>query len=320
MKKNSFYYYIHTFALLIVGVTMVFSNIGCCVECLQGGGKIENPMKKQQEVLVQKVNPQENKTGMILSFGKDTSKSVHNTINTIPAGGFKDLSVHYKIKRADGCPLGLDAIHTYFTAGPNMNFKSAGSDVYAGGSHKPGIGFQAGFRTVYRFSDKFSVVPGLLFKQNNASEEATISDGGPGEPGGGDPGISIVDKYSYNYLSAPILAQFNLTSNLTLSAGPELNYLLSAKVKSSTNYGGTDNKETRNITKESVKAGIGVQAGLKYEFPDSRWSMELVYDHRLSRLNKKPDDYPEYSPAWRMKSVQLGVKCRICDLVNGKKH
>jgi hypothetical protein len=321
MERNrNNYYHIRTFTLLIFVAAMMLLTTGCafCDVCPHGAGNVmrESNAKKHQEALAKKENASSNQKGVFLSFTEVKIENGQQALVNIPAGGYKDLSIHYNLPEDKQCPFGLESIHSYFSAGPTLNFKSAGSDVYPGGSHKPGVGFYAGFRTNYRFSDKWSVIPGILYKQNNASEEGTLYDG---EPGGGDPGISIVDKYSYNYLSVPILAQYSLTDNLKVSAGPEVNYLLKSKVKSTTSYGGDSHESKTDLTKNSVKLGVGVQVGLKYQIPDSRWALELNYDHRLSRLNKKEGTYGE-SPAWRMKSLQLGVKARICDLIKGPKH
>jgi hypothetical protein len=299
-------------ALIVIvslGLFMV-SFSGCCALCGccpgQRISKTDNPAKKTMEMLAaKKQDPQSTRVGLVRSFKEED--------------GIKDFSFRYIPEEGTGCSAAGQGPHTHMTAGPNINFKNAGGDVYEDGSHKPGIGFQAGFQTVYRFNEKFSVVPGILFKQNTAKEEAEIIDGG--EPPY-NTSYKIEDKYTFNYLSVPLLAQYNLTPTLSVSAGPEINYLVNARVKSSVSMAGNDHSEKRNISDESVRLGLGVQAGLKYEIPDSRWALELMYDHRLSRLNKKhPEGYPNYTvPGWHMKSVQLSAKTRICDLVRGPKH
>jgi hypothetical protein len=302
----------YSVALMALFVGASFLVTGCFCEsgkCYPPGGAHKKVNDKKRELMASNANVVSEKTGMLYSFGEEKNNEQNTT------AVYKDLSMHY-VPLDESCPFAPGSKHTYFTAGPNMNFKSAGDDVYAEGSHKPRLGFQAGFRVQYQVNEKLALVPGLLYKQNNAREQATIYDG---EPGGGDPGITIKDDYSFSYLSAPILGQYNFTDHLSVSAGPEVNYLLNAKVKTESTYGGGDpGRNTENITDDMVKLGLGVQLGVKYDIPDSRWSLELIYDHRLSRLNKKPDMYE--TPAWRMKSIQLGVKSRICDLVKGPKH
>lgn len=225
-----------------------------------------------------------------------------------------------KLIAGKSCPLGIRSISTEIIAGPNMSFKSSkeGDDVYGGNDHKhkAGAGFQLGMRSNLGFTDKFSVSPALLLKQNNASEKIKYTYTEPGSVS-----EESTDKYSYTSLSVPIVANYQVGKQVQVFAGPEFNYLLNASVKSKGGNGG-DNKE--NITKNSAKVGVGVQAGVKYKIPsgngNSPFGVQLLYEHRLSRLNKKnPDGYGNYnSPAWNMKGFQLGVTCSICELMKGR--
>lgn len=214
-------------------------------------------------------------------------------------------------------PLGIKGISTSIIGGPNLSFKSSKED-YGNTDHKhsPGAGVQLGVTMSCVFSEKFAVAPALIFKSNSATETLgqTI-----GEPGGGDPGNEIKSKYNYSYLSVPVMAQIKVNDQLTLMAGPELNLLLGATVKT-TGYGDTDKTDIKD---NSVKAGAGIQAGVKYNIPNSPIGIQLIYDHRLSRLNEKTTDYYPgggyETPAWNMKSIQLGVICELCELIKGKK-
>jgi hypothetical protein len=235
-----------------------------------------------------------------------------------PAPGLVD----YSKAREKRLPLGIKGITTSLFAGPNMCFKSSKEDYgNTDHKHKPGAGLQLGIGTKYIFSETFAVSTSLLFKQNNAKEVLKYST--TGEPGSTPGSQEYETKYSYSYLSAPILAEFKLSDQLTGMAGPELNYLLGASTKQN-GYGSGEDEKT-SITKSSVKFGAGVQLGLKYELPNSPLAIQLVYDHRLSRLNKKTESMDYYpggggggsyeTPAWNMKSIQLGIVCALCDLM-----
>lgn len=215
-------------------------------------------------------------------------------------------------KSAPVLPFGIKSIGTTVTAGPNLSFKSSKED-YGNSNHKhsPGAGFQVGVGSIIKFTDKVSFTPGLLFKQNNASEKLTYSTGGTG------PSYSSEAKYKYNWLSAPLLLNYQATEKLSIKAGPELNYLVKASAKI------TEESETNteDITDESQKLGVGAQVGLSYNLSeDGAWILSLLYDHRLSRLNKKDGGTGgNYEvPGWYMRSIQLGVTCSICNLL-GKK-
>jgi hypothetical protein len=210
-------------------------------------------------------------------------------------------------------PLGIKGVNTSIIASPNLSFKSSKEDYGSTDhKHKPGLGFQFGAGTTYMFTENFSVSTSLLFKHQAAKEVLSYSS--PGEPGSNPINEEYETKYSYNYLSAPILAEIKVADGLTAIAGPELNYLLS----SSASANGSDKV---SLTDNSVKFGVGAQVGLKYDIPNSPIAVQLIYDHRLSRLNKKSESMDYYpggnyeTPAWNMKSVQLGITCSICELM-----
>lgn len=203
-------------------------------------------------------------------------------------------------------PLPGEYFSTVITAGPNLSFKSS-KEEYGGsyGGHEPGIGMQLGVGTVLPFNNHFALAPSIRFSQKNASETFGYS-----EPGGS---VEYKDKYTYNYVGGMVLAQFRVSKNLSLVAGPEVNYLLSASMKSG-GSSGTGDKES--ITKSSARLGADILAGVKYDIPvangRSKWGLQLIYDHRLSRLNKKKDETGMEVPAYNVTGFQLGLAYNIC--------
>ncbi len=193
------------------------------------------------------------------------------------------------------------------TLGPTLNFKSSNEDYGGGyGEHEPGVGMQIGVGTALPFNKHWAIAPSLRYTQKNASEKLDYS-----APGGG--GTEYEDKYSYNYIGVPVLAQYRAGKRLSFVAGPEINYLLSASVK---NEGSNGSGEKQSITKDSQRFGLDILAGIKYEIPAgnkrSRLGLQLMYDHRLSRLNKKQDYNGNDIPAYHMKGFQLGLSYNIC--------
>jgi hypothetical protein len=214
-------------------------------------------------------------------------------------------------------PLGIKGMNTHIIAGPSMSFKSSKED-YGGTDHKSkaGLGFQFGIKSTFTFSEKFDVSSALILKKNTAGE--VLSYPTTGEPGSGST-QKYESKYNYTYLSVPLMAEVKLSDRFTAMAGPEVNLLMGANVKTS-GYGET---EKTDIKDNSVKTGFGLQAGVKYEIPGSPLIVQLIYDHRISRLNEKSSEYYPgggyETPAWKMKSVQIGIACSICSLLTGNK-
>lgn len=170
-------------------------------------------------------------------------------------------------KIIDGPKLG-EYFSTTLTAGPLLNFKSSNEEYGGGyGEHKPGVGFHIGIGTVLPFSQHWSVAPSLRFTQKNASEQMSYS-----EPGGSG-SMEYKDSYSYSYVGGTLLAQFRASKQISLVAGPEVNYLVAASVK---NGGSSGTGEKQSLNENSQKAGLDVLAGVKYEIPSkngrrSKW-------------------------------------------------
>ncbi len=295
----------------LIGVVVVALLIQSC--CTIGDGsvaacRIQKPKDYvfNETKLHPSVAGQANKTSpdeVMTGFSK--SEDVVETKVITNAATFPAMS-----KEGKKLPLGLQSISTNILAGPNLSMKRSSED-YGNLNHKsiPGIGYHVGVGLVLGFSKKVAVEPSLLVKHNTASEKLSYSNTG------GEPGPSTTDKYSYTYLSVPVHASIKASENLSILVGPELNYLLGANVK---NEGG--NKES--LTKNSIKLGLGLQAGLRLMLPKksgpSGMGLQLLYDHRLSRLNEKSYSYTgggssSEVPAWRMSSFNLAFIANLCE-------
>jgi hypothetical protein len=330
--------YLHDSRLLIAAAVIILLLESCCLHprYLEGAKRPCN-CKNDPELVKNKPLPVPVSNQGVLtdkpqqSVPADAKKEVLQPVQNSTAvytnsvlqeKKMEDLLLPRKISISEKkLPLGIKGISTSIIAGPTISFKSSKED-YGNTDHKhsPGAGIVLGIGTTYYFSEKFAVSTSLLFKQNNASEKLSYTiPGDPGGPGGGS--TETETKYNYSYLSAPVLAQIKLSDQLTAVAGPEINYLLGASTKQS------GNGEKNKITDNSVKVGAGAQVGLRYEIPNSPIGIQLLYDQRLSRLNKKnetTDYYPGGGgggyeiPAWNMKSIQLGVTCALCELMKKK--
>jgi hypothetical protein len=76
--------------------------------------------------------------------------------------------------------------------------------------------------------------------------------------------------FRYGYINVPVLLQYKTASGFFLEAGPQIGFLLSAKVKYSN--GSSDIKENTKSTDYSFvggagyKSAMGIGAGLRYDF------------------------------------------------------
>jgi opacity protein-like surface antigen len=106
------------------------------------------------------------------------------------------------------------------------------------------IGFFVGGFAEIGISDKFAVQPELLFSVLGAKDD--------------------VANYDSNYLLLPVMAKYYATEKLSLEAGPQVGFLMSAK------YDGEDIKDFYKSTDFALNLGAGydvtenINVGLRY--------------------------------------------------------
>ena len=126
------------------------------------------------------------------------------------------------------------------------------------------VGFQIGGLVEIKISDKFAVQPELVY-----SAQGTKYDG-DGNP-----------KLNLDYLNIPVMAKFYVAEGFSLEAGPQVGFLMSAKVK--TDAGDADFKDFVNST------DFGVNFGAGYDVTENI-NLGVRYSLGLSNINKEGDD------------------------------
>jgi hypothetical protein len=113
-------------------------------------------------------------------------------------------------------------------------------------------------------SDKFSLQPELLYS-------------GQGFSGSNTPGFS---RSKYDYVNIPVLAKIYLTEKLSIEAGPQIGFLISAKEKT----------ETDKLTIQNQKTvDFGLNLGLAYDLKNGVF-FQTRYNLGLSNVNSGPDE------------------------------
>lgn len=133
------------------------------------------------------------------------------------------------------------------------------------------IGAHVGGFMEYKLNDKFAIQPELLFSMQGAKFEFTDIDDDFNV-------VTVEEDLKLNYLNLPIMAKYYATEKITVEAGPQIGFLMSAK------FGDEDWKDYTN----SIDFGLNFGAG--YEFTDN-FSAGLRYNLGLSNV----DDLPESS-------------------------
>lgn len=119
---------------------------------------------------------------------------------------------------------------------------------------KSKVGFNAGFFMNAPLGQNFSIQPELLYSQYGDKAEATVAS----------------NKYSYtrslDYITVPVMFQYNATPEFYLEAGPELGFLVSAKNKVKNETTGNTVTETSNYKDDLNGFNFGLGLGAGYYF------------------------------------------------------
>lgn len=277
---------------LIAGICITILLSSCCITEPVGTPTSKrncNCPKGDLAVTHQKQPSQENVSG-ISNSPADVQTDTQSGLlvkNTTPASavGQSALNMPVVLNKGKGkkLPFGIKAITSNVFAGTTFGNASLKNE---GLTKKAGVGFMMGVGSQYHFSKKFSVNAMLRFRQNNFS---TMEDLGGG--------YETETDYKYNFISAPILANFRLSPKINFAIGPELNYLVSANslTRTSGGYmGGGGEEEKEKITDRSTRLGLGLEANLSVQLT-KRIGINVGVTKGLTNLDKSIDyEYGSY--------------------------
>ena len=147
------------------------------------------------------------------------------------------------------------------------------------------FGYHVGGLADIKITEKFSIQPELFY----SLEGAKIKDSFSFEDEGTTFDIDYKEDAKLAYLQLPIMLKYELAKNLSLEAGPQIGYLLSAK----SDYDVTmtfDDETFSDSGTESIKDQVksfayGLNLGLGYEFSNKMF-VQGRYHLGLSDINK----------------------------------
>jgi len=157
-----------------------------------------------------------------------------------------------------------------------VNFATFGGDIEDADSR---TGFHAGVVAEFKLSENFSIQPELLYSQMGAKFKDSGSFGGFS--------YSYEQTSKFDYLSLPILAKYYVLEGLSIEAGPQVGYLLSAKneVKGDSE----DVLASGDVKDGSKSVDFGVAGGLAYDLPIGVF-FQARYYAGLSNVNDNDGD------------------------------
>ena len=142
----------------------------------------------------------------------------------------------------------VNAQNLSFGAKAGVNFANLKPDLDDASTR---TSFHLGAVAEIGISDKFSVQPELLYSEQGAKDESDDD-----------------EVVRTNYLTLPILAKYYLTDGLSLEAGPQIGFLLTAEVE--------DDGDTIDLKDNTKGTDIGFAFGLGYKL-DSGLNFGLRY-------------------------------------------
>lgn len=193
-----------------------------------------------------------------------------------------------------------------FTLGPSVSW--LGGDKEEGEKFPARPGFQLGAIWQVPLTDRLRFEPGLSFANRSVgyeSEESGYYE--PGDGPGGSYSYSYGQKKNLHYLELPLFVSGSIVEGLDLYGGPQVAFLLGAKIVNESNG---ETTSTEKGTDGLNKVDLGLTAGARYQIPNTFFSVSLGYYQGLSNLNSA-SEYAGYGydePKYRTRAARLGIQ------------
>ena len=158
-------------------------------------------------------------------------------------------------------------------------------------------GLYAGVTVTFPITESYSIKPELVYNQMGAKTDLYDFGGIIGQ-------VSTTTKL--DYLSLPIMLQYNLPSNLYLEVGPEFSYMLSANQSLNTIITPSTNINMDYLNRFNVGAGFG--AG--YNF-NKNFGINARYTLGLTGLGKNGNVADYFLDSAKNNNLQLGVNFKF---------
>lgn len=124
---------------------------------------------------------------------------------------------------------------------------------------KSKTGFHVGAVAEFKLTDNFSIQPELLYSAQGAKTEYSESAFGMT--------VTAEEDMKINYLTLPVMAKYYVIEGLSIQAGPQISYLLSAEYDYEVSGGGMSESGTEDIKDDLKSIDFGLAAGVGYELP-----------------------------------------------------
>ena len=167
--------------------------------------------------------------------------------------------------------IGVAMAQKTFTFGPKVGVDYThywGKDV----GHDGQLNYQAGVFMEYRFNDKFSIAPEVVFAAQGGKYKWIDS---------GRYDIEVSSTDHVNYINVPVMLKFYVIPSLSIDFGPQVGFNVYSKETDKWKFEGNEFKETYDLKDGTKTVDFGVGLGLTYNisedvFVQGRYTMGMT--------------------------------------------
>jgi long-subunit fatty acid transport protein len=178
-----------------------------------------------------------------------------------------------------------------------VNLATYGGDIE---DRESRTGAHVGVLAEFGLSENFAIQPEIVFSMQGADRKYTLD------------GVTYETEQRLNYINIPIAAKYYVTEGLSIEAGPQIGFLISAKGDTDINGPGISESESVD-NKDAFKTfDFGVFGGLGYEL-DMGLFFQARYTAGLIDILEKSDidgdgDEGDYKITNNVFSISIGYK------------
>ena len=186
--------------------------------------------------------------------------------------------------------MSLNAQEMHFGAklsGTSTTWVASGDNASYWNDHNQGkINFEVGLVGELMLTDQFAIAPefnyatsGDVYKTNTYGVESTTT-------------------YSTSYVQIPLMAKYYINDNLSLSAGPQLGFLMAADWTSVSTYNSVSSTDSDNFKDDMNPTELALNLGVGYKM-DNGLFFNIRYSKGMSELYKQESNTTYKSAAFK---------------------
>ncbi len=164
--------------------------------------------------------------------------------------------------------VGTAMAQKQFTFGPKIGVDYThywGKNVEHGGQ----LNYQAGLFMEYRFTNKFSVAPEVVFAAQGGKYDTKVL------------GVELKETDHVNYINVPVMLKYYVIPELSIDFGPQVGFNVYSKNTTEVKAGGEGGKGTTDMKDVTKSVDFGLGLGLTYNiakdvFVQGRYTMGLT--------------------------------------------